>query len=85
MTIIDSELLMLKSAVIGDAGTNGGRMDNNAAVVSAVLNNVFPSVFRAERLAGSTKYRKTFMKVANDDDDTLFNPLVWLDRYPTRS
>jgi len=80
VTIVDSELTMLKSEVIDDTTANGGRMDNNAAVTSGVLNNVWPSVFRAERLSGSTKYRKTFLKVANDDDDTLFNPQFWLDR-----
>jgi len=80
MTIIDSELLMLKSEIVSDVAANGGRMDNNASVTSGVLNNVFPSVFRSERIAGSTKYRKTFLKVANDDDDTLFNPQIWLDR-----
>lgn len=80
MTILDSELLMLLSETINDDVTNGGRMDNSASVTSGVLNNVWPSVFRAERLAGSTKYRKTFLKVANDDDDTLYNPQLYLDR-----
>lgn len=80
MTILSSELLMLKSNTVDDSAANGGRMDNNSSVVSGVLNNVWPSVFKAERSAGSTKYRKTFLKVANDDDDTLFNPQVWLDR-----
>lgn len=80
MTIVDSELLMLKSSVVDDTVSNGGRMDNNGGVTTGVLNNVWPSVFKAERLAGSTKYRKTFLKVANDDDDTLFNPQMWLDR-----
>lgn len=80
MTIVDSELKMLKSKTVNDTTANGGLMDNNAAVTSGVLNNVWPSVFKAERLAGSTKYRKTFLKVANDDDDTLFNPQIWVDR-----
>lgn len=80
MTIIDSELLMLLSETISESTDNGGRMDNTASVTSGVLNNVFPSVFRAERVAGSTKYRKTFFKCANDDDDTLYSPQIWLDR-----
>ena len=78
MSILESELLMLKSLVVSDAGANGGRMDNNTSVTSGVANNVWPSVFAAERAAGSTKYRKTFFKVANDDDETLYNPMIWM-------
>lgn len=78
-SIISTELLMLLSQVITDTDANGGRMDNGASVTTGIPNNVWDSVFRAEREAGSTKYRKTFFKVANDDDNTLFNPLVWLD------
>jgi len=79
MTIVDSELVMLKSKEVSDDSTNGGLMDNNAVVTSGVVNNVWPSVFKAERLSGSTKYRKTFLKVANDADETLFNTQVWMD------
>lgn len=79
MTIIDSELLMFKSKEVSDVASNGGLMDNLAQTISGVVNNVWPSVFKAERVAGSTKYRKTFLKVANDDDDVLFNPQVWMD------
>ena len=79
MTIVNSELVILKSKVITDDSTNGGLMDNTAIVTSGVANNVWPSVFKAERTAGSTKYRKTFMKVANDNDEVLFNPQIWMD------
>ena len=79
MTILNSELIMLLSDEVSDDTTNGGRMDNMAGVTTGVPNNVWPNVFRAERISGSTKYRKTFFKVANDDDDTLFNPQVWID------
>ncbi len=79
MAIVDSELIMLKSKVVGDTIANGGLIDNTAQVVSGVVNNVWPSVFKAERAAGSTKYRKTFLKVANDDDEILYNPQVWMD------
>lgn len=79
MSIVDSELKMFKSKVIADGITNGGLMDNTAQVISGVVNNVWPSVFKAERIAGGTKYRKTFLKVANDNDETLFNPQIWMD------
>lgn len=79
MSILDSELLMFKSLVVNDTTSNGGKLDNTAQVTTGVVNNVWPSVFKAERLAGSTKYRKTFLKVQNDDDLTLYYPQLWLD------
>lgn len=79
MSILESELLMMASLVVSDAGANGGRMDNNASITSGVPNNVWPSAFKNERASGSTKYRKTFFKIANDDDETFYNPMVWLD------
>jgi len=81
MAIVDAELTMRKSLVVSDVAANGGLMNNLSAglVTSGVVNNVWPSVFKAERLAGSTKYRKTFLKVANDSDETLFNPQIWMD------
>lgn len=79
MSIVNSELVMLKSKVVTDTDANGGLMDNLSIITSGVVNNVWPSVFKAERLAGSTKYRKTFLKVANDSDETLFNPQFWID------
>ena len=36
-------------------------------------------MFKAEREAGSRKYRKTFCKNENDDDLTLYYALIWLD------
>lgn len=79
MTILKAELLLLLSQEVSDETTNGGRMNNNSGVTTGNPNNVWPNVFRAERISGSIKYRKTFFKVANDDDDTLYNPQVWLD------
>jgi hypothetical protein len=49
-------------------------------VVSGVVNNVFPHVARAERTAGSTLYRKLFIKAENDDDETLLSALHWIER-----
>lgn len=79
MTILSSELIRLKSKTVSDADGNGGLMDNSSQILTGVVNNVWDSVFKAERDDGSVKYRKTFWKVANDDDDTLFNPQIFLD------
>ena len=78
MTVISSELKVYKSTVITDTGTNGARM-SASEVVSGVSNNVFPNVFTADRVAGLTTHRKTFCKVGNDNDETLYYPQVWLD------
>lgn len=80
MPIIQAELKLYKAQTINDGGTNGGRMSANE-ITSGAMANVFPTVGEAERAAGSTKYRKVFMKVANDDDLTLLNPQVFLDNF----
>lgn len=77
MTILSSELKAFYPATISDAAGNGGRISFNA-ITSAALQNVFPHVFRAERLAGSTKHRKIFYRAANDADETLFAPSLRL-------
>lgn len=78
MAIVDSELQFYKSETVSDLDANGGRM-GNTLVVSNVQQNVFPHVFKAERLVGSTKYRKLFPKVSDPDTGTLFGAKVWLD------
>lgn len=78
MTILNTELKLYKSSVINDTTTNGGRLSSTEAV-SGVSNNVFPNVFTADRVAGLTTYRKTFCKVSNDSDETLYYPQIWLD------
>jgi len=78
MTILDSELKLYKSLVVNDTTANGGRISANV-VTSGVVNNVWPNVLKAERDAGSIKYRKLFAKVANDADETLLAAELWLD------
>jgi len=79
MTILDSELKFYKSQTVGDTSANGGRISANL-ITSGVVQNVFPHVLKAERDAGSTKYRKVFAKVANDADDTLLSTQIWMDK-----
>ena len=76
--MLNSDLKVYLPAEVSDNSTNGGRM-TATAVTSGVVQNVWPHVPKAERLAGSTKYRKLFCKVADDDDGTLINPQYWLD------
>jgi hypothetical protein len=79
MPIAAAELLMYRSLVINDGGTNGGRM-SNAEVVSAAASNLLPVTSQADRTAGTLKYRKAFWKVANDADLKLFNPKLFVDQ-----
>lgn len=81
MPVLDSELRMVKSSIVTDGPTNGGPMGGSSSLVtSATPGNVFDPVFRDELTAGSTKFRKTNLKVNNDDDLALFSPRIWLDR-----
>lgn len=78
MTVLDSEVKFYKSAVVSDSPANGGRM-GIAEAVSGVSQNVFPDVPESERTAGSTKYRKLFLKVENPNDEALLNTFLFLD------
>ena len=77
MAIIASELIWRRAAEVSDAGTNGGRM-TATAIPTGVKNNIWPDVPQSERTAGSTKYRKVFIHVANDNDLTLVAPKVFV-------
>lgn len=77
MTILPSELKAFYPATISDGAGNGGRISFNA-ITSAALQNVFPHVFKSERLVGSIKHRKIFYRAANDADETLFAPSLRL-------
>jgi hypothetical protein len=78
MAILSGELKLYRSLVVNDGSTNGGRLSANE-MISGVVGNMFPSINDTERAAGSTKYRKVFAKVANDEDLTLFSPRLYMD------
>jgi hypothetical protein len=77
MSITPSELRWYKSQTVSDSSANGGRM-STVESPSGVKNNIFPDVSLAERTAGIVRLRKLFLKVANDDDLTLFNGRVFM-------
>lgn len=80
MAIQTSELKFYRSQTVNDTTTNGGRM-SATEIVDNVKNNLWPDVPQAERVAGSTKYRKCFIKVANDDDLGLISPRVFVESF----
>lgn len=78
MPIVQSELKRYKSITVSDTSSNGGRM-SAVEIASSVAGNLFPAIGDAERLAGSTKYRKLFFKIANDADLVAANTEIRLD------
>lgn len=76
MTILAADIRILKSKVISDAVSNGGRMANSP-VVSGVSGNLFPNVTAAQRAAGKIDYRKAFFNNKNTFQDTLYNAYVY--------
>lgn len=84
MTINLADFGMFKSQTVNDAAGNGGPM-SDTPVVSGAAANLFAAANAAERLAGSTKYRKAFMKVGSDNNDALLNPnLFWVNYTPAQ-
>lgn len=77
MSIVSSELVWRRPAEVSDLSSNGGRI-TPTAIPSGVKNNLFPNVPQAERLAGSTKYRKAFIHVSNDESLALIAPKVYV-------
>lgn len=78
MSILSSELKLYRAANNTDTTACGGRMTANE-VVSGTLANLFAHVLPEELAAGSTKWRKAFFKVANDDDLPFFASKLFLD------
>lgn len=67
MAILASEIVLMKSKVVTNDNTNGGRLSINQ-VASGVANAVFPVVTEAQRTAGYNDYRKLFYQILNDAD-----------------
>lgn len=80
MAIQQSELKFYKSKVVNDTSANGGAM-SSSQIASGAVGNLFPPVSQAERVAGVTRHRKLFCKVANDADLTLNNAGVFVENY----
>lgn len=80
MSIQTSELKIRKSAVQSDGAGNGGRM-TATEIASGVSNNIFPNVYKAERLAGITRYRKVFLHISNTENLSLIAPSLYIDKF----
>ena len=77
MPIQSSEIIWKKPEEDSDAASNGGRI-TAVASPSDTANNDFPDVSQAELTSGLTRYRKRFVKVANDDDLTAQQMKIYI-------
>lgn len=82
MPIIAAEIKVYRSAVVADGGTNGGVM-STVLVTDNVKNNLWPDVSSSERAAGSTKYRKAYIKFENAAGLAAVTPKVFLEDITT--
>lgn len=71
-----TDLKYYKSTVVSGDSTNGGPISNNEAV-SGVVNNIWPHVLKAERDSGSVLWRKVFLKVVTNTQETFLGSQMW--------
>lgn len=79
--MLDGDIKTYHAAEVSANSTNGGRR-SYTEVISGVINNVWPHVTKAQRLAGHTLFRFLYTLVADDDDGTLVAAEEYVD-YPT--
>ncbi|NDY56641.1 hypothetical protein G3N56_07780 [Desulfovibrio sulfodismutans] len=75
MAIVKSEIILRKSAVVGDTDANGGRM-SKTAVVDKSRSGMFPHFTISERTSGKGRYRKFFYHVANSESLPLLDAFL---------
>ena len=75
MTVLSSEIKFFRPQTVSDTSANGGRISFRE-IVTGTEQNVFGHALSAERLAGSTKYRKVCVRVCNDNEESLMSALV---------
>ncbi len=78
MAIQRTDLIYCRSAVWNDTASNGGEM-STTTIIDAVSGNIFPVVAQAERIAGSIKYKKVFIKNIEATDLTLYNSKIYIE------
>lgn len=78
MSIQSTDIVWRKSQVTKTDGSNGGRMTSDI-IASDSKNNIWADVPQSERDAGSVKYEKVFLHIANDEDLDLIQPRVFVE------
>jgi hypothetical protein len=72
-----SDIKLYRAKVNTDTVSNGGR-ESYAEIVSALLNNMFPSVTQDERTAGLTRLRKGFARNRNTLEEPFQNGQLFI-------
>jgi hypothetical protein len=78
MAISTSDIKYLKPVTVTNTTANGGRK-GQTEVQSGIRHSLFPRVTKSERINGVTRYRKIFWTNQNEDDDTAYDVLQWLE------
>lgn len=80
MPILAAELEFYASLVISDEDVNGGFIDYDTLIQSAIRHALFPPVRNTQRVAGLTRYRKEFLKNSNDENRILYETRIFIGR-----
>jgi hypothetical protein len=72
-------ILVKQSQFVTDTNSNGGRMTDNAVVLTVGGAGGFPILSQAEQLSGVIKARKVFAKLADATNPSVIRATVFLD------
>ncbi|GAB0056753.1 hypothetical protein SIID45300_01065 [Candidatus Magnetaquicoccaceae bacterium FCR-1] len=82
MAIANTDISYRKSITVNDSASNGGLMGfASSLITNNVAENVWPHIPEAERLAGSTRYRKIFVRIAPATTTKASNTRLFLDKH----
>lgn len=77
MGVISAALLKwYRSLVWAQGDGHGAGIDVSNAITSGAVNNIFPNVTNAQRIAGLVDYRKTHFR--NENADAYANAVAWI-------
>lgn len=77
MPITNADIAFYKALANNDTATNGGVISADE-ITSNLINNLFPNIQNAERIAGKTRYRKMFIRNLNVEELELRNTLIYI-------
>ena len=81
MTILDGDIVLLKSAVLDDVAEGGG-MATGVAVINGASNTLFPDISELDRTYGRIALRKVFPAVLTDTVDAYYGSHVIVAQAP---
>jgi len=81
MTILGTDIALLKSQVMDDVPEGGGAATGNV-IADGASNAVFPDIAERDRIFGNVAMRKLFAAVRTPDTDTFFGSNAIVDAIP---